>query len=751
MMRPTEFHACVVIFATLICLLGLRCSTIQNHQRRNIQIFEVSTAKLEGFTSHNENSNGVKSVTVLHGETASSTASRNILSSSLETLTAAINPSIAHVEETQQTGNENVISITSLDIMLPTTTTTLTSQKPINTSTKDENLNTNLQSKQKEFLAVLTTKSSSDHGIDASEVSGIAYTTMGATQNDTATYDAEKTEGAMKNKKQMPEQVTISTVFSHVTKNESSGETTGATDSSSENFTVNSHDTTALPLTSKTILTVNTTQKDITVLTSEMLNLSEFANTNLESFRNEEATTTIVSEPESNYFSWKVNSPNAGKEMNEIMATTVSAVTDSKAPNTFQVTTTPRVTTAIKEAATTELVSSASTETMLKTAQTMPVTSTATIIGTTKKPYTGLSARLAMTTGSLEVKSALSTTQLPQKPVSKAVNIASTKEIASVTPTETMLSTAKSASTKIPHAITPGTTTRQTISRKTKKTSTVTSDVTDRTLLLLLTTIAPSARPTVPPSTTAEELESEAVTSATALPQQKSVVLIGKNILATTAASSTETSRTALQASTTKTMEVMMAKPSISSPVLRDNTWSSLTVTVVPSMMHTEPPTYMLDTTESEEEDDEEEDDEEEDEEEEDEETDSDEDSIDYDTEVPSLSYITPGGPIRDNRNLTKVMEMSYQLPDSFEWNQHDLVRSWLEKIKDKAGYMSGMLVPVGVGVAGALFILGALYSLKVMNRKRKSVFKRRETKPRDFTSMQDRVMLLADSSEDEF
>lgn len=29
-----------------------------------------------------------------------------------------------------------------------------------------------------------------------------------------------------------------------------------------------------------------------------------------------------------------------------------------------------------------------------------------------------------------------------------------------------------------------------------------------------------------------------------------------------------------------------------------------------------------------------------------------------------------------------------------------------------QAGYMSGMLVPVGVGIAGALFILGALYSI---------------------------------------
>ncbi|XP_067895320.1 armadillo-like helical domain-containing protein 4 isoform X2 [Heterodontus francisci] len=750
MMRPTEFHACVVILATFICLPGLRSSTMQKLQRRNIQIFDVSTTKPQGITSNKENNNRVKSATVLNEETASFTPSSNILMPSLETLTAAINPSTVHVEETQQTSkteNENEITLTSI-VILPTTTTMVPFQKPFNTSTKDD-WNRHLQSEQKDFITVLTRKSSSSHGIEASEVSNIVYTTTGATQKDAATHDAEKTEGTMKNKKQMPEPFTISTVFSRVTKIESNGEITGTTDSSSENFTPNSHDTTALPLTSKTVLNANTTQKDVTVLMSEKLNFSELTNANVDSFRNEEIT-TIISESESNYFSWKVNSPNADKEMNEIMATTVGAVTDSKAPNTFQVTTTPRVTTAVKGAVMTESVASASTDPVLKTAETMQISSTAAIVGTTRKTDKGLSARLILTTGIPAVGSALPTTHLPQKPVSE-VNTTSTKEMAPVTPTEMMLPTANAASTKITQAITAGTSARQTISRNTKETFTVASDVTDRTLLLLLTTITPSVEPTVPPSNTAEEVESE-VTSATALPHQKSVVPIEKNIFATTAALSTETNHTALQASATKTVEVMMTKPSSSPPVLRDNTWSSLAATVVPSLSDTELPTYMLDTTESEEEDDEDDDEEEE----EDEETDSDEDNMDYDTEVPSLSYITPGGPIRDNRNLTKVMEMSYQLPDSFEWNQHDqgtknLVRSWLEKIKDKAGYMSGMLVPVAVGVAGALFILGALYSFKVMNRKRKSVFKRRETKPKDFTSMQDRVMLLADSSEDEF
>ncbi|KAJ8390844.1 hypothetical protein AAFF_G00099760 [Aldrovandia affinis] len=50
-----------------------------------------------------------------------------------------------------------------------------------------------------------------------------------------------------------------------------------------------------------------------------------------------------------------------------------------------------------------------------------------------------------------------------------------------------------------------------------------------------------------------------------------------------------------------------------------------------------------------------------------------------------------------------------------------------------------------------ALFILGALYSIKVMHRKRRSGYKRQRRKHREAGSRQDRVMLLADSSEDEF
>ncbi|XP_072424910.1 uncharacterized protein [Chiloscyllium punctatum] len=736
MMRPAEFCACVAVLATVICLPGLRSSNIHKWQRRNMQIFEVSTEKPESTTSYNENSNEVKRATEINGETASSTAFSNMLRPSLETLTAAITPSIANIKETKQINkseNENVITMTSLDI-LSTDRTMVPFQKQFNTSTKDDDWNKTVQSQQKDFVTVLATKSSSGQDVDVSKVNNTVYTTTTATQHN------QKAEGTMENKKQVPEQVTISTVFNDVTKNESGVETTRTTDSGNEVFTLNSHDTTALPLTSKTILTVNTTHKDATVLTSEMLNFSEFTNANVGSFRNEEVTTTVISEPEGNYFSWNINSPNAEKEINEIMATTVGAVTDSKAPNTFQVTTTSRATTSIQGPAMTESVSSASQETMLKTTQTVQVSSTEAIIGTTKNTYKRLSSRLPTTSGIPTVISALPTTHLPQKPASEAVNTIPTKEISSVTPTETMLLSAEAVSTNINQAVTGDIGAKQTTPRKDKKISTTASEVSERTLLLLLTTIVPSVEPTAPPTNTAEELESEVLTSASDLPQQKSVEPIGKKVFATTAALSTEANDTILKASATNAMGMTMVKPSITSPELRDNTWSSLATTLAPSLSDTEPPIYTLDTTESEELDDDDDDEE-----------DSDEDSMDYETEVPSLPYVTPGGPIRVNRNLTKVMEMSYQLPDSFEWNQHDQVRNWLEKIKDKAGYMSGMLVPVAVGVAGALFILGALYSFKVMNRKRKSVFKRRETKPKDFTSMQDRVMLLADSSEDEF
>ncbi|VCW97983.1 unnamed protein product [Gulo gulo] len=200
-------------------------------------------------------------------------------------------------------------------------------------------------------------------------------------------------------------------------------------------------------------------------------------------------------------------------------------------------------------------------------------------------------------------------------------------------------------------------------------------------------------------------------------------------------------------------------------PVLPDSEASSESRTVVPSISHVNTAaSYGLDQLESEEgeEDEDEEDEEEEDEEEEDEEEDEEDkdtesldDSLDGDTELPgfTLPGITSREPGFEQGNLGPLDGATDQVPDAIEWEQQNqgLVRSWMEKLKDKAGYMSGMLVPVGVGIAGALFILGALYSIKVMNRRRRNGFKRHKRKQREFNSMQDRVMLLADSSEDEF
>ncbi|XP_060238170.1 armadillo-like helical domain-containing protein 4 isoform X2 [Meriones unguiculatus] len=158
-------------------------------------------------------------------------------------------------------------------------------------------------------------------------------------------------------------------------------------------------------------------------------------------------------------------------------------------------------------------------------------------------------------------------------------------------------------------------------------------------------------------------------------------------------------------------------------------------------------------------EDEEDEEDEEEEEEDEEDEEDKEADSLykdfDGDTELPgfTLPGITSQEPDIESGGMDLLEVATYQVPETIEWEQRNrgLVRSWMEKLKDKAGYMSGMLVPVGVGIAGALFILGALYSIKVMNRRRRNGFKRHKRKQREFNSMQDRVMLLADSSEDEF
>ncbi|XP_020731868.2 armadillo-like helical domain-containing protein 4 isoform X2 [Odocoileus virginianus] len=199
------------------------------------------------------------------------------------------------------------------------------------------------------------------------------------------------------------------------------------------------------------------------------------------------------------------------------------------------------------------------------------------------------------------------------------------------------------------------------------------------------------------------------------------------------------------------------------SPALADPEASSERRTAAPSFSYVNTAaSYGLDQLESEEgeDDEDEEDEEEEDEEEEDEEEDEedkDADSLDEtlgDTELPgfTLPGITSQEPGLEQENVVSLEGVTFQVPDAIQWEQQNqgLVRSWMEKLKDKAGYMSGMLVPVGVGIAGALFILGALYSIKVMNRRRRNGFKRHKRK-REFNSMQDRVMLLADSSEDEF
>ncbi|KAM3602947.1 uncharacterized protein V6R79_013773 [Siganus canaliculatus] len=99
-------------------------------------------------------------------------------------------------------------------------------------------------------------------------------------------------------------------------------------------------------------------------------------------------------------------------------------------------------------------------------------------------------------------------------------------------------------------------------------------------------------------------------------------------------------------------------------------------------------------------------------------------------------------------------------IPPPPVWVQRNqgLMRSWVELIREKAGYVSGMLAPVGIGITGALLIVGALYSIRMIHRKRRNSFKHQRRKvrqpeqPREpGTSGQDQAMLLADSSEDEF
>ncbi|KAM9435441.1 uncharacterized protein armh4 isoform 2-T2 [Clarias gariepinus] len=93
-------------------------------------------------------------------------------------------------------------------------------------------------------------------------------------------------------------------------------------------------------------------------------------------------------------------------------------------------------------------------------------------------------------------------------------------------------------------------------------------------------------------------------------------------------------------------------------------------------------------------------------------------------------------------------------IPPPPVWGQRNqgLIRSWVKLIREKAGYVSGMLAPVGIGVAGALLIVGALYGIRVIHRKRRNSLKhQRRKQPTEIRSGPDQAMLLADSSEDEF
>ncbi|XP_077595355.1 uncharacterized protein armh4 [Stigmatopora nigra] len=88
------------------------------------------------------------------------------------------------------------------------------------------------------------------------------------------------------------------------------------------------------------------------------------------------------------------------------------------------------------------------------------------------------------------------------------------------------------------------------------------------------------------------------------------------------------------------------------------------------------------------------------------------------------------------------------------------LMQRWVALIREKAGYVSGMLAPVAVGMVGALILVGTLYGVGRIRRRRRNSFKRqrRKVQPVEQTSeshpglgRQDQAMLLADSSEDEF
>ncbi|KAM6954412.1 uncharacterized protein armh4 [Aplochiton taeniatus] len=196
-----------------------------------------------------------------------------------------------------------------------------------------------------------------------------------------------------------------------------------------------------------------------------------------------------------------------------------------------------------------------------------------------------------------------------------------------------------------------------------------------------------------------------------------------------------------LTAAESKT-DVSMIQPSEETPITPGLVWSSAVEPAMTTVTKAIPPTVSraksgLEELESEEEPDEDEENEDTEE--------SEEESEEDLTETPQPA------PTRLPYSL---------IPPPPVWVQRNqgLMRSWVELIREKAGYVSGMLAPVGIGIAGALLIVGALYSIRMIHRKRRSSFKHQRRKVRQTeqprepsTNCQDQAMLLADSSEDEF
>ncbi|KAJ8269956.1 hypothetical protein GJAV_G00108660 [Gymnothorax javanicus] len=132
------------------------------------------------------------------------------------------------------------------------------------------------------------------------------------------------------------------------------------------------------------------------------------------------------------------------------------------------------------------------------------------------------------------------------------------------------------------------------------------------------------------------------------------------------------------------------------------------------------------------------------------EEHDEDEDEEDEDTEDSEEDESHEEESEAPPHPLTPPTFSHVPRPHLWAQRHYSLMRGWVEKIRDEAGYASGMLAPVGIGIAGALVILGILYSARAAHRKRRNHIKQRRRKQSQMTTRQDQAMLLADSSEDE-